>query len=219
MKYYDIHTHQPSVHPEDIAVINFDPIRMKSEFLSEENQISLERNLFSCGIHPWYIENAEIQLKELKSLLFLPEIVAVGEAGFDKLVQTSLSAQQDIFFAQARLAEDCAKPLIIHCVKAWQEIIAAKKRIRPHVPWIIHGFRGNGELAVQLVNQGFYLSFGEYFNVEALQAVWPGRLLVETDDKQIDIRLVYTKLAEALSVDMELFTHQIEENIIGVGIK
>ena len=117
------------------------------------------------------------------------------------------------------MAEECAKPLIIHCVKAWQEIIAAKKRIRPHVPWIIHGFRGNGELAVQLVNQGFYLSFGEYFNVEALQAVWPDRLLVETDDKQIDIRLVYTKLAEALSVDMELFTHQIEENIIGVGIK
>ena len=71
------------------------------------------------------------------------------------------------------------------------------------MPWIIHGFRGNGELASQLVRLGFYLSFGDRFNPSALRAAWLDSLFLETDDKSIDIRGVYQNVAEALDIPEE----------------
>ena len=81
-----------------------------------------------------------------------------------------MDLQKEVFLAQANLAEETHKPLIIHCVKAWADLIACKKAVKPEMPWIIHGFRGNGELASQLVRLGFYLSFGDRFNPSALRA-------------------------------------------------
>ena len=91
-------------------------------------------------------------------------VVAIGEAGLDTLAESPMDLQKEVFLAQANLAEETHKPLIIHCVKAWADLIACKKAVKPEMPWIIHGFRGNGELASQLVRLGFYLSFGDRFN-------------------------------------------------------
>ena len=81
------------------------------------------------------------------------------------------------------------------------------------MPWIIHGFRGNGELASQLVCLGFYLSFGDRFNPSALRATWPDFLFLETDDKSIDIRGVYQNVAEALDIPEEKLRIQIAKNV------
>lgn len=205
MIYYDIHTHQPSVHPEDIAIVN--------TIVKAECDLSLSARWCSAGIHPWYIYNVREQLGCLETILSSPSVIAVGEAGLDKLAETSPDIQLDVFLQQASLAEKNNKPLIIHCVKAWSELIAARKTIKPHTPWIIHGFRGNGELAQQLIAQGFNLSFGQYFNPVALSAAWPDCLFVETDDKEIDIRTVYRQLASSLQIPLEEFAITIEKNI------
>lgn len=218
MQYFDIHTHQPSVRPNDIAIVNIDSFRNKFEFPPKETGIPSERNYFSCGIHPRYIDDVERQLDELQKYLSLPEVVLLGEAGFDKLAQVSVFLQQDVFLAQADLAEKYCKPMIIHCVKAWQEIEAAKNKIKPRVPWIIHGFRGNDILATQLIRQGFYLSFGEYFNLQAVRIAWPGRLFVETDDKPVDVRIVYRKIAEALFIEESRLVEQVAENVARLGL-
>lgn len=205
MIYYDIHTHQPSVHPEDIAIVN--------TIVKAECDLSLSARWCSAGIHPWYIYNVREQLGCLETILSSPSVIAVGEAGLDKLAETSPDIQLDVFLQQASLAEKNNKPLIIHCVKAWAELITARKTVKPHTPWIIHGFRGNGELAQQLIAQGFNLSFGQYFNPAALSAAWPDCLFVETDDKEIDIRTVYLQLASSLQIPLEEFAITIEKNI------
>lgn len=218
MHYYDIHSHQPSVHPNDISIVTIDLFRNKSQFPPKETGISSERNYFSCGIHPWHIDDAEKQLTALEEYLSFPEVVALGEAGFDKNSEVPASIQQNTFFAQIDLAEQFQKPVIIHCVKAWQEIEAAKNKLKPHMPWIIHGFRGNGILASQLIKQGFYLSFGAYFNPEAVRAAWPGDLFIETDDKPVDIRCVYKKIADALRIEESRLIQQVAHNVVRLGL-
>lgn len=205
MFYYNIHTHQPSAHPEDIAIVNM--------IVKAECDLSLSSRWCSAGIHPWYIYNVREQLSCLEALLSSPSVVAIGEAGLDKLAETSPDIQLDTFLQQASLAEKNNKPLIIHCVKAWAELIAARKTIKPHTPWIIHGFRGNGELAKQLIAQGFLFSFGPYFNPAALSVAWPDCLFAETDDKEIDIRVVYSQLASSLQISLEEFALAIEKNV------
>lgn len=209
MLYYDIHTHQAPQHPEDKAVVNTIVIKKSFECLREE--MAEGGSWHSAGIHPWYIYNVREQLECLQSLLDKGALVAVGEAGFDKLAATPMALQQEVFIRQVRMAETYRKPLVVHCVKAWQELIAAKRQIRPSMPWIIHGFRGNGKLAEQLVAQGFYLSFGERFNPLAVHVAWPSRLLAETDDSEIDIRAVYSAIATSLSVTEEELAFQIEK--------
>ena len=175
---------------------------------------NVETGLFrSVGIHPWYIYNVEEQLAELKRQVSFPDVVAIGETGLDKGAEAPLDCQREIFRASASLAENAGVFLIIHCVKAWDELIASKKELKPRVPWIIHGFRGNATLAGQLIRQGFYLSFGEYFNPGAVREAWPGRLFAETDDREIDIRTVYRNLSVSLNLRLEQFAGQVAENV------
>ncbi len=204
MTYYDIHTHRKA--EGHVAVVNV--------LVRPGMDLSPEAGRFrSYGIHPRYIYDAEAQMDLLKDRVADPEAVAVGEAGFDKRSETPLALQEELFLRQAFLAEESAKPLIIHCVKAWAELIACKKRVAPESPWIIHGFRGNETLAAQLVRLGFYLSFGECFNAEALRVAWPGSIFAETDERPVDIRFVYQNMADALRVSEEELSVQIEKNI------
>lgn len=211
MYYYDIHTHQPASRPEDIAIINRLVTGQEADLPPHSAACT---QFFSVGIHPWYIDNVKEQLAELEALLTRPEVVAVGEAGLDKLAETPMDIQHELFLAQALLAEAINKPLLIHCVKAWPELIAAQKAVRPHIPWIIHGFRGNGELATQLIRQGFLLSFGERFNPAALQAARNTPFFAETDGKDTGIRQVYQQIATCLHTPIKEIASQLEQNVL-----
>ncbi len=216
MVYYDIHTHHLPVHPEDVAIVNCLVPVFGAGSRSEQaiSRLNVGTGLFrSVGIHPWYIYNVEEQVAELKRQASFADVVAIGETGLDKGAQAPLNCQQEIFKASASFAENAGIFLIIHCVKAWDELIALKKELKPRVPWIIHGFRGNATLAGQLIRQGFYLSFGEHFNPGAVRKAWPGRLFAETDDREIDIRTVYRNLSASLDIRPEQFAGQIAENV------
>lgn len=212
MRYYDIHTHQPALCPEDIAVVNT-IIGVSDEKAIQGKEYSVSTVWRSCGIHPWYLLDVQAQFAALETRAFLPEVVAIGEAGLDKKIETPMAFQQTVFEKQADLAEQVAKPLLIHCVKAWDELIAIRKRLEPRAPWIIHGFRGNGFLAAQLIRQGFLLSFGEYFHPEAVRAAWPEYLFAETDDRELDIRSVYRQLSVVLEVPTDRLLAQLAENV------
>lgn len=209
MGYYDIHTHQMPFHKEDIAIIN----RIVSPMGDMRPDPFPDTVIRSYGIHPWYIYNVKEQIDRLRALASGPGVVAIGEAGLDTLAESPMDSQKEVFLVQAQLAEETHKPLIIHCVKAWADLIACKKTVKPKMPWVIHGFRGNGALASQLVRLGFYLSFGGRFHPSALRAAWPDSLFLETDDKSIDIREVYQQVAEALDIPEEKLRTQIATNI------
>lgn len=203
MIYYNIHTHHPPTNPDEKAIISID-IR---------NLHPLEPSFYySAGIHPWYA--SEDLLNTLQTIAKQSNIVVIGEAGLDKLTHTPWELQKKLFLDQIDLAENLKKPLIIHCVKAWPELIAIHKTSRPSVPWIVHGFRGKGELARQLIQLGFYLSFGRHYQSEAIFEAWnSNRLFVETDDKDICIQEIYASASSTLGISEDVLSEEIHSNL------
>ncbi|MDR1403721.1 MAG: TatD family hydrolase [Tannerellaceae bacterium] len=208
MTYYNIHAYLPSAHSDEVTILNRILREKKEEDIEEK-----KAGFLSVGVHPWYIEDVAIQMKQLQSLAILPNVVAIGEAGLDRLTDTPLAIQQDVFARQAYLAEELQKPFIIHCVKAWEELMAIKKQIKPETAWIIHGFRGKPDLAGQLTRHDFRLSFGKYFNPGSLQRAYPRHIFTETDDQEISIRIVYRQIASALHITEEELGKQIQKNV------
>jgi TatD DNase family protein len=201
MIYCDIHTHQLPRHPADKAIVTVTP-----------GQSALNPSAcYAAGIHPW---NAGAEsLTALYEQARLPNVVAIGETGLDKRNSPPLAVQEECFVAHIKLAEATGRPLIIHCVGAWDELIRLRKTSAAPIRWIVHGFRGNGTLARQLLKAGFDLSFGRRFNPAAAAEAWAAhRLFAETDDEDIDIRGVYEALAASLAVAQEDLSQQIAAN-------
>lgn len=199
----DIHTHRFYENPS-VSILNCFP----------DDFTPFPDRYYSVGFHPWYLtaDNKE-DWNKFEEQVSNPQVLAVGEAGLDKLSDVSIPIQEAAFRKQAEIASKLNKPLIIHCVKAFNEIIQYKMQWKPDVAWIIHGFRGKKQLAEQLLEHGFYLSFGEKYQEDALKATPIDRLFIETDESTTDIHLLYEKAASALSIPIPEFMNHIQTNI------
>ncbi|MDR2148205.1 MAG: TatD family hydrolase [Tannerella sp.] len=217
MIFYDIHSHQ-LFDNKDIVTIKSIDLGVVEDIVPIKDEIIHQKDaLFSVGIHPWNPDRDKIL--ELRELLRLENVVAIGEAGLDKL-KPDLTIQRQLFEIQAQIAEETGKPLIIHCVKAWSELLETKKRLKPSTIWIVHGFRGGEKLAEQLIDAGMYLSFGAFFNPESLKKAWQAkRLFVETDDKPIDIQDVYAKISKTLSISPAELSGELAKNFYLCALK
>lgn len=195
----DIHSHK--IHPGDVRTIY--NIRINDQSLSLPNGSNI---LFSAGIHPWDAGNVRSTwMENMEILLNFEHLVALGECGLDKSVPVALEQQLQIFELQIKLAESHKKPMIIHCVGYFNELVNLRKAVNPKQPWIIHGFRGKPELADQLVRAGFYLSFGEFFNPASVKITPIERIFAETDESEICIEEVYDRLATLKGCGVEDF--------------
>ena len=199
MFFFNIHTHQYTNQKEVLEIVNQYP---------QEFDSSLSN--YSIGIHPWYIveDRIENDLQIIENKLQEDNCFALGECGLDKRVESSMAFQQMVLEKQLALAEKYQKPVILHCVAAFQELIAVKKKLNISVPMIIHGFSKNIEVANQLVQNGFYLSFGKYLLLnKELELVFNSipndRLFLETDTVEQDISEVYQLAAKYKNIEVE----------------
>lgn len=183
-RFSDIHSHGA---PAPGRVVNLDP--------TEVTELPRE-GTFSVGIHPWNADKADAEaLRRLELWAEAPQTVAIGETGLDSLIGPSLDVQTALLERHADLAEKTGKPLILHIVRRWPEIMALKKRLKPKAEWIVHGFRGSPELARQLAAAGFSLSLGERFNPAVPAAV--SRFYTETDCSALSIEEIRTRIDAA----------------------
>jgi TatD DNase family protein len=130
-----------------------------------------------------------------------PNCLAVGECGLDKRIKIPFELQQTVFERQLLLAEQYQKPVVIHCVAAFQELIAIKKRLKISIPFVIHGYSKNEQLAKELVANGCYISFGKYLlrlpQLESVFRAMPNdRFFLETDTDEQTIQEVYALAAQ-----------------------
>jgi TatD DNase family protein len=173
----------------------------------------------SFGIHPWFLneENADSQLQQLEILLKNNTIVAIGEVGFDAVRGAEMKLQEGVFEEIITLSEKYQKPLIIHCVKAWEKLLALHKIRKIKQTWIIHGFHAHHELALQLNKRGILLSFGaELLTNSKLQDVFSkipiDSLFLESDDAAVNIVDIYQAAAGVRRMDVETFKSTLFEN-------
>ncbi len=196
--YLDLHTHHVRSMPETIQI--------RSCRLSEVGTLPTHPSLYySIGLHPWFPDElCEEALPHLREALHTPHVLALGEAGLDKVTQhTTLSTQIRLLRAQIQLSEELDLPLILHLVRAQDELLRLRKELRPTQPWVIHGFRGGIDQARQLLRAGLYLSFGRHFRPESLAAAHSeGRAFLETDDEEtLSIQSVYRSACEVLQME------------------
>ncbi|MEI6754909.1 MAG: TatD family hydrolase [Paludibacter sp.] len=198
--FVDIHTHnQSSSAFPTIINLNIEDVQ---KILDSE-----VKGLYSVGTHPWYInDNSEKEILSLENLLYKDKIVCVGECGLDKNSKVSLPIQHELFRKQIELSEKYHKPLIIHCVGAFNELFVLRKKLKPKQLWIIHGFRGKPELAEQVLKSGCALSFGEHFNEASVRLTPIERLFVETDESNISIEKIYSNIANIKNCSTEQLT-------------
>ena len=197
--FVDIHTHLDN--QSVIKIVDGDEVRI----------------LRTEGIHPWELDRhfdwSEAEWRNLLRLrgvdfstsVEMTRFFAIGEVGLDKVHKETFEKQIEVFKEMIRLSESYRKPMIIHCVRAYSEIIEMRKKTKATLPWVIHGFNSSVETMLQLLRYDMYISLGEvlYRNenqaVEILKNIPLDRLFLETDVSGRDIKDVYSKAAKLMN--------------------
>ena len=156
----------------------------------------------AVGLHPWQAATGVVP-SEAEIL----SADAVGEIGLDKACEVDFEQQRAVFEAQLRLAEQHKKPVVVHCVRAFEEVISALEKFTLKAV-IFHGFIGSQEQAARAVKKGYFLSFGARTErskktIEALRATPLDRLFVETDEADTPIAEMYALVARLRNTEVE----------------
>ncbi len=204
--YIDIHTHNPATDMAD----SIRHINLHEHF----DQLS-PTGRYSIGLHPWYLADIALQFAELKEHAGASVVKAVGECGLDYICSTSRPVQIEAFKMQIELAGRLAKPLIIHCVQAYNDVLHMLQKA--NTPAIFHGFNRKATLAAAILGKGHYLSFGagllhkEHIR-EVIRQTPADRFFLETDDVAIPIDILYKETARIRKTREDVIILQLQKN-------
>jgi len=205
--YINIHSHQLPANNEWV---------IQNRYQHFDNLLAGSQ--YSIGLHPWYIDAAS-WLQQMEALTLYStnnNVLAIGECGLDKVCTTDFIVQQQVFIRQIALANTIGKPLLIHCVRAFDEVQLLLEKNKVQVPVIFHGFNKSRALAQQLAGKGYYISFGKALQLPAVQLVLAGlplpQIFLETDAAALSIAGVYALAASALQIDITALSLQIAKN-------
>ena len=202
--FVDIHTHH---HPSEKVVALYN-VRLGSD---PKEDVAAAKYL-SAGIHPW--DAARVQPSWRECLEKMP-VAAIGEIGLDWAVTVDRNLQRELFRWQLEVATSRRMPVIVHCVRAYNEVLADLAHFE--YPVVFHGFTGSKELAAQLVRAGGYLSFGvrsldSTRSVEALRHLPVDRLFFESDDQTIEVGAVYERAAGLIHTSVDQLKQTVFNN-------
>ena len=208
MEYFNLHTHRRTFDTDTLELLNQYPWEFDATFPQ-----------YSIGIHPWHIEENRLEsdLNIIEEKLQLNECLALGECGLDKRIEIPMELQISVFERQIALAEKYRKPLVLHLVAAFQELIEIKNRLNISVPIVIHGFSKNEQVTKQLIDNGFYISFGKYLlrNPElksVFLSVPDDRFFLETDMIEETLVQVYDLAANYKNITLGDLKSKVNSN-------
>lgn len=206
--FLNAHTHYLSLHTNVIDIYNQFPTDWNSN-----------AETFSVGLHPAYIKATQIEqdIAFIRKQLSNKNCLAIGEIGLDKLCETNFDLQKTVFKTQLKIAEEHKTPVIIHSVRAYQEILQIRKELKIQVPFIFHGFNKNQQLAQQIISQNGFLSFGKNLLVNKnLQIIFTNLsasdFFLENDASDICIEEIYTFAADLRKITIKELQLQQAEN-------
>lgn len=171
-------------------------------------------HFYSVGLHPWEIKDDwRTQMAGLLVKALHPQVAMIGETGIDKKNGAApLEVQMEVFREHVRLSELLRKPLIIHCVKGFDEVLAIRKEMKAALPWLIHGFRGGIEQWQQLSRAGLLVSIGEHYDEELVKELPLSQLFIESDERG-DLVAIYNLVSETKHVEASELAQHVAANI------
>jgi TatD DNase family protein len=214
----DIHSHDPQLKPGQTKVFS---LQLHPDTDLEKMLNALPADiLVSAGVHPWHAsEWTRANISLLETMLLNSRILFLGEIGLDNVCAVPFENQFFVFETQLKLAEKIRKPVLIHCVGHQTELLALKKNFKGIPAWILHGFRGKSPMAEQYVRNGFHLSFGFKYQVEALRQCPIEHLFLESDESIAELSILYQKVADELEMSVPMLEVSISNNMESLCIK
>lgn len=210
--FVDFHTHHP---PAESSIFGIQNCQTATGWHD------VSQGKFSVGLHPWYLQEETIEkdLEFIQQLASHPNVLSIGECGLDRNIPLNMKTQLFIFERQIMIAEKLQKPVVIHCVRAFPELITLKKKLNPSIPLIVHGFNNNPQLCKQLVSHNFYLSLGAALGnptsnaSKVISSIPIKQLFLETDDKNCTISSIFALASKHLNTSIEVLQEQIVKNL------
>jgi TatD DNase family protein len=210
--YVDIHTHH--------SVAAGDTITLRSLFAQKIDEQHIASGFFSIGVHPWHaaavtFEDVRVHMQEL---LRRPECLAVGEVGLDRAFAVNLDLQMNLFLQQLECATELHMPMVLHCVRAYADLMGVRKNSPHDQAWIVHAFHGNADVASQLIRHEMYLSFGSSIVEKSdklchvLTEIPLHRLFLETDEAEMPVSRVYAAASDILGIPVTRLRSILFEN-------
>lgn len=212
LPYINIHTHQPSENADVISIFNWFTATVEQRY---------KLKLYAAGIHPWFIDdvNCELQFQQILEAAQDAKCNAIGECGLDKLKGPALTIQKELFIRHIALAIMVNKPVIVHCVHAFDVLSGIIKKYQGKVIFVIHGFNQNEQTAMQLLKSGAYLSFGaallneKQLKLKAIFSETPNnRIFLENDASEIRIEQIFEVAATIKKCDVSMMKEVIFAN-------
>lgn len=189
------------------------------------------------GLHPEEVRSDwRSSLKQIKEIILSSKVIAIGEVGLDYYWSREFEQEQlEAFEEQVRWSVEMRLPLMIHCRKAQNELVAILRRYKDDLPGgVFHCFTGNDVEARQLLEFpnfvlgiGGVLTFKKSHLPEVLPANVPlNRIVLETDapymapvpmrgqrNESAFITYIIEKLADSYGVSEEVICEQTNENV------
>lgn len=214
MKFINLHTHIPTGTEQTIEVENLYSQRIDS---------IPEHGIFSTGIHPWHInevaKDIDARLDRLEMQMQTSRVLMLGECGLDRVADTTMDQQMPVFIEQLKLAEKYRKPVLLHCVRAYTDIISVRKKQKISVPFIFHSYHGNFQITDLLLKHDVYFSFGQHLiNNPILQKILEDipkkRIFFETDNVKLPIERMYATGEKTLQMESAVLRSKINDNFV-----
>ena len=163
------------------------------------------------GVHPWRAADEALPRKEKYAAADL-----VGEIGLDFACDVEHSKQEEVFRAQLSIAEELQKPVVLHCVRAFEPTMKILSEYNLRAV-IFHGFIGSTQQAERAIKKGYFLSFGANTlrspkTIEALRNTPLDKIFVESDESKKNIEEIYSEIAALKGCKQELLEQAILEN-------
>jgi TatD DNase family protein len=192
-------------------------ISIRNAYHFNPSHLSINQ-FFSIGIHPWYV--SKFELKKIPSiinpLIKNSSVIAIGEIGMDKL-KPEFELQKASFLVQTEIALAAQLPIIVHCVKAYPEILSLLKNYQGKV--ILHNYYTSEAITEAFLKlPNVYFSLGKRFrlasglNQKYVQAIPANRLFVETDQTREPVSIAYEEISDILQIDRLTFANLVESN-------
>lgn len=209
--FINIHSHRKPLSADEWVLRN-------AFHVSDKDKVSKLKYAVSVGLHPWFVtRNYENQIEFLANALANDNVLAIGEIGLDRVINVDLELQKQVFEAQLKLSVQHSKPIIIHAVKTYPDLIPYLKNYP--ITFILHQYRGNVQQTEQfLKHPNVFFSFGKDLIkkpekvVTSINEIPLNKIFLETDVANYNIRDIYQAAAQLKEISVAELKRMIYQN-------
>jgi len=151
--FIDIHTHEIESEENILSISN---ISLPCKEIPKKKYLSI-------GLHPWNTENFDHDRikNELEQFAVWQNVLSIGECGLDRSIKTPINQQVAAFYIHLNVAKKVEKPLIIHCVRAYSDLLEILKKEKFCGKLILHHFNGNKQQLDRFLQYNVFFSFSK----------------------------------------------------------